>query len=213
MASTIAPPKPESLDLSKERPDFFRAPRTPELVDLPEAAYLAMEGTGAPEQALSEAIPAMYTIAYGLKFRLKRAGRDFKVCPVEGQWWCTDASGDESPDLAQAPDSDWHWRLLLMVPDFVTAEDVEAVKAGARTTKPAVNGASLIRWREGLSVQALHIGPYDSEQPTVEAMRAMMVANHLEPAGRHHEVYLGDPRLAKPEKLRTLLRLPVRRAE
>jgi hypothetical protein len=179
------------------------------MVDLGEAAYLAVEGHGSPEASLAPAMSAIYTVAYGLKFRLKRFGHDFRVCPAEAQWWSVDESGHESPERPPN-DVDWHWRLLLMVPDFVTPDDVETIKASARTTHPEVRRVSLVRFTEGLAVQMLHIGPYDAEEPTIAAMLAFMAGRHLETAGRHHEVYLGDPRRAKPEKLRTLLRQPVR---
>ena len=103
--------KTEQLDLTEQRREFFCAGRTPQLVYLAEASYLAMEGAGRPEETLSAAIGAMYTAAYGLKFRLKREGDDFKVCPVQAQWWSLEAGGLESPNIGGANPQDWHWRF------------------------------------------------------------------------------------------------------
>jgi hypothetical protein len=201
----------EKTDLFTLRPAFFHAARKPELVELREVSYLAIEGRGAPEQSLPPVIGAMFSVAYGLKFKLKARGCDFKVCPVQAQWWFTDDAGNEAPNIWEARPEQWHWRLLLMVPDFVTAQDVEAVKAAARISNPLVTGIALVRLEEGLAVQVMHFGPYEAEAATIAAMRELMAREGLEAAGRHHEVYLGDPRRAKPEKLKTILRQPVRR--
>jgi hypothetical protein len=207
--TTASKPRAEQTDLTELRPEFFRAGRVPQLVYLPAATYMAMDGKGEPETSLPDAIGAMYTVAYGLKFRLKRLGHDFKVCPVQAQWWFGSAANGAEPGTANA--DDWTWRLLLMVPDYVTPDDLRAVQQSARTTTPQVSRVSLIQLEEGPAVQVVHVGQYDAEAGTIAAMHEFMADQGLEAAGPHHEVYLGDPRRARPEKLRTLLRQRVRK--
>lgn len=119
------------------------------------------------------------------------------VPPLEGLWWAEDMESF----TAARDKSRWHWRLMLMTPPWITAEQVET--AGA------------VRWEqfaEGLCVQTLHVGPYDAEGPVLEQMHHEVIpARDLEMTGRHHEIYLGDPRRTDPERLRTILRQPVRR--
>ena len=208
MATAMRPDT--KTDLTELRPECFKASRAPQVIRLPEASYLALEGAGAPEQALPEAIGALYSIAYGLKFRLKSQGCDFKVCPVEAQWWMLDPRGKEAPDIWDSAPEHWHWRLLIMVPDYVIAEDVEAVKQSARLSNAAVVGVHLIRLEGEPAAQVMHVGPYEAEKPTIDLLRAFIAREGLEPNGRHTEVYLGDPRRTRPEKLRTILRQPVK---
>ena len=205
--------KPLKTDLSREFPAFFKAPAVPELVELPEMSYLALDGEGVPEQALSPAIGAVYPVVYTVKMKLKAQGRDFKVCPIEAQWWFIGDDGSEVPTIADVAPERWRWRLIMMVPDFVTAEDVEAAKAmqASRKNDPLIEKVQLVRLHEGLCVQVMHTGPYDAEAPTIGRMWDFIDAHGLEGAGRHHEVYLGDPRQTRPERLRTLIRQPVRR--
>lgn len=194
----------DKTDLVKQRPEFFRASRTPELVDLPEASFLVIDGSGSPDDAeFQDAIGALYGVAYTVKMTLKAAGKDFKVATFGGSWWIGEPG-------AELPREKWRWQLAMMVPDFVTEGDVTVARLSLASKKklpePAVH---LRRVAPGLCIQAMHIGPYSEEPATIAAMDALMAQRHLRRRGPHHEVYLGDPRRTKPERLKTLLRIPV----
>ena len=204
--------KPTRLDLSRERPEFFRAKAAPEVVRLPAVKYLAIDGGGSPDSPeFQEGIGAMYGVAYTLRAQSRQAGRDYKVSTLEGQWW-SDVTGPTDPDaLWTAPRDSWRWRLLIMVPDFTSKKDVEAAKWALleHHGDETAERVSLEKVKEGLCLQALHVGPYSTEPESIGRMRALMDKKGLKPAGLHHEVYLGDPRRTKPERLKTLLRQPV----
>ena len=205
------------LDLTKLRPDAFRAGREPVIVTLEPAFYLALNGCGNPNEPagdFQESIQALYSVAYPLKMRYKALGMDYKMPPLEALWWAYGNFGDKPRDLSH-PGDDWRWRLLLMVPDYVKRVDLEAVKAEQLEKKnlPAIERVELDLVDEGLCVQVMHIGPYAEETRAIKAMGATMREAGLRACGLHHEVYFNDPGRTAPEKLRTLLRQPVRREE
>jgi hypothetical protein len=152
----------EKIDFYKERPAFFRAPRKPELVDLPEAAFLVVEGTGSPDaQAFQNAVGALYSVAYTLKMTSKKSGRDFKVPTFDGAWWI-DADGRELPR------EQWRWELHMMVPDFVDEVAVQEAKDELTRRNKAVEAPlRLERRRPGQCVQILHVGPYAEEAGSI----------------------------------------------
>jgi hypothetical protein len=187
----------------------------PAIVDVPELSFLAVEGRGSPEsETYQEAIQALYGTAYTLKFSVRNtdAERDFKVAPLEGLWW-----GDvERPSLAelQKDREAWNWRMMIAVPDEVTAAEVAAAtEAAARKRRPTAQAeVRFERFEEGLAAQLMHIGPYSEEAPTIERLHAWVEEQGYELHGRHHEIYLGDPRRTAPERLKTVIRHPVREA-
>ncbi len=192
-------------DLVRERPFFFQAPKRPQLVDLPEEGYLVAAGQGAPgDEAFVQAVADLFNVAYTVKFALKKRGQDFKVPTFEGSWLIDSAAG-------VLPPAEWRWELLMMMPGFVTEEDVEAARASVAERKGVQPAVHLARITQGLCVQAMHVGPYDSETPTLDAMHAFMAQEGLLGRGPHHEVYIGNPQRAKPESLKTILRQPVGR--
>lgn len=192
------------LDLARLRPDFYRASRDPVLVDLPEAAYLVVDGAGSPDgPAFQEAVRTLYSVAYGVKMDLKAKGKDFKVPTFGGSWWIGEPG-------AELPRNQWRWRLTMMMPDFVTEDDVaEARQRFAAKNHLPGPAVSLQRLAFGRCVQAMHIGPYATEPETIRRMEALMTERGLRRRDAHHEVYVGDPRRTAPERLKTLLRLPV----
>ena len=181
-------------------------------LDVAPARVLAVDGEGAPaDQAFQEAIGALYPVAYGLHFALKRRGIAAPVGALEGLWWTPEdlPVGSIVPSAGDAPT--WRWTLFINVPDDATdAEIAQAIEAAARK-RPAATLPRLqvMTVEEGPSAQILHIGPYADERPTIERLHAGIAATGLRPRGRHHEVYLGDPRRSAPERLRTLIRQPV----
>jgi hypothetical protein len=193
------------------RDPFLKATPEPELVTLPAAKFLVFEGEGAPESAAFQtAVGALYGLAYTLKFENRKAGgADFKVSPLEALWW---AKGPKSAfDFQKTPRSRWKWKAMIRLPDAITRAQVEAARK-VLIAKRGDAGASSVtfeRIKEGRAVQVLHVGPYATEPASIEKMQALMQSSHLTPRGYHHEIYLGDPRRAKPEKLKTILRQAV----
>jgi len=195
------------LDLYREYKTEYVAPGQTEVINVGPAQYLAIEGKGAPgSEAFQNAIGALYNVAYTLKMKLK-AKHDYTVCKLEGQWW------SDQKNFADAPQETWQWRLLIRTPDFVTNKELAKVIETliAKGKPPEVAHVKLMKINEGCCLQALHTGSYSSEPVTIAAMLKRAAEEGYSLAGLHHEIYLSDPRRVPPEKLRTILRLPVTR--
>jgi hypothetical protein len=183
-----------------------------EVVDVPPMNFLMIDGHGDPNtaQEYQDAVEALYAVAYKLKFMSKREmGKDYVVPPLEGLWWAEDME-----TFTTARDkSAWDWTMMIMQPEWITQEMVEeAVKQVEKKGLPALSKLYLETYHEGLSVQILHIGSYDDEGPTIARLHNEFIPeNSYEEAGKHHEIYLSDPRKVAPEKLKTVLRQPVRK--
>ena len=184
------------------------------ILNVPERRYLMIDGAGDPNTSVeyAAALAALYPVAYKLKFASKRElGRDYVVPPLEGLWW---ADNMESFTVARDK-SQWYWTMMLMTPDWITEQMFEdaVVQVRAKGEPASLAEVRFECLAEGLCVQTLHIGSYDDEGPVLERMHhEYLPANGLELAGKHHEIYLGDPRRTAPEKLRTILRQPVARS-
>ena len=185
-----------------------------ETLTVPTQRFLAVDGHGDPNTspAYAEAVEALYAVAYTVKFASKRAGRDLVVGPLEGLWYADDAS------VFSARDKDaWSWTMLICQPDWVSDADIGEAIAAARGKAaakkkplPALDRMRVEQLDEGLCEQVLHVGSYDDEAPVLARLHGeLLPAAGLRERGRHHEVYLGDPRRVAPEKLRTILRQPV----
>ncbi|MFC4851963.1 GyrI-like domain-containing protein [Actinophytocola glycyrrhizae] len=198
-------------DVKREHKDLY-APKNREwaLLEVPPQQFIAVSGKGNPNTvpAYPQAVAALYAVAYTLKFASKRAGRDFVVGPLEGLWWAPD------PEVFTARAKDeWQWRMLISQPDWLTAADIKDATETALASKklPAIEQVEHETLHEGRCAQVLHVGSYDDETPIMTALHTeYLPANGLTERDRHHEVYLGDPRRTAPEKLRTVLRQPVR---
>ncbi|MEZ5715554.1 MAG: GyrI-like domain-containing protein [Paracoccaceae bacterium] len=207
----------EKLDFKRRDKALYAArPDGWQRVEIPEMAFLAIDGQGDPNgPGYAAALMALYPMAYGVKFAEKAAGRDFAVPPLEALWWADDPAAFHADDR-----SDWRWTAMLRVPETVTAGAVEAVRAGvlAKQLKKAdgadpglIAAVRLERFAEGDCLQHLHVGPYADEAPVLAALHSeVMPAMGLTFGGKHHEIYLGDPRRVAAEKLKTILRQPVR---
>jgi hypothetical protein len=199
-----------TLDLRRETPQLYSAPRTPVLLEVPELTYLQIDGHGDPNTApeYAEAVEALYAVAYTIRFALKRGpqGLDAAVMPLEGLWWTSDMARFSTDDK-----SAWDWTLMIRVPDLVDDDAVEQARADAARKKPrpALGRVRLATHADGPSAQVLHVGPYSAEGPTVERLHRFIADNGFALTGKHHEIYLGDPRRAAPERLRTIIRQPV----
>ncbi len=200
----------EKIDLFKLHKNDYAMPRKPVLVNIGKATYLAIGGTGAPGgESFTDKIGALYGVAFTMKMTRKFAGRqDYAVCKLECQWWAGGCEGN----FSEVPRDQWCWRLLIRTPDFIEAEELDkavAVLLDKGKTR-LVREVRLEPLIEGRCVQMLHVGPYEREHKTIELMRSFAEKNALQFHGRHHEIYLSDPRRVAPEKLRTVLRMPVR---
>ena len=205
----------EKIDLKREWKAFYSAPgKEFELVEVPEFSFLMVDGRGDPNTAKSyrEAIEGLYAVAYGLKFMSKKElKKDFAVAPLEGLWWADD------PDKfhRQLDRDSWEWTAMIHMPRWIDASMYSAAceQAGAKKELPALARMRLERYLEGLSVQIMHTGPYAQEGPTLLRLHEQYLPEHgLREAGKHHEIYLSDPRRTDPARLKTILRQPVMRA-
>ena len=198
----------EKIDLYKLNKSAYVAKRKPVMVELEPARYLTIDGQGAPGgQEFTACIGALYGMAFTIKMTRKFGGlQDYGVCKLEGLWW-----SDSTPDLGKMKPEEWCWKLLIRTPDFVTRADL--AKAVATLLKRGkgqeVKRVKLEELKEGTCVQMLHVGPYDKECETIALMKAFAESKGRRFHGRHHEIYLSDPRRVPPERLKTILREPV----
>lgn len=205
----------QKVDLKKSLGALYN-PRgsAPALVTPPPLQLLAVEGAGDPNTSASwsDAVGALYSAAYTLKFMLKKSGAapDFAVMPLEALWWVAEGEPFSLDDKRN-----WLWRALIVVPDFVTRAHVDEALAQARRKKnePALDNVVFTGCAEGPSAQILHIGPYADEVPTVARLRAFIAEQGYLQMGKHHEIYLSDPQRTAPEKMKTIIRLPVGQVE
>lgn len=195
----------KTLDSYQARRGQFR------VLDIPDLRYLAVDGHGDPNTSLvyTEALEALYPVAYTLKFASKRElGRDYVVPPLEGLWWADDVAV-----FTTARDkSKWRWTMLLMVPDWIEPALIEtAIRTVGAASPPArLDDVRVQSLSEGRCVQTLHVGSFDDEGPVLLRMHEEFIPSQgLQLTGTHHEVYFSDARKVAPEKLRTLLRQPV----
>jgi hypothetical protein len=207
--ATAPPPVATKIDLGKLHRADYVAPKKPVLLTLEPARYLAIEGQGAPgDIAFTTRIGALYALAYAVKMTRRFSGQtDYTVSRLEARYWA-DA---EAPCFADLPKDRWRWQLLIRTPDFVTPEELtRAVAALAEKGKaPEASEVRLETLDEGRCVQMLHMGPYDRTGDTVATMVALAEREGLEFHGRHHEIYISDPRRVEPARLKTILRHPV----
>jgi hypothetical protein len=203
----------EKIDLYKQHKDQYVSPKSPVLVTADEAMYLGISGRGAPGgPEFTDKVGALYGVAYTIKMTRKFAGRqDYVVCKLEGQWWLDDLQ----KDFASVSRDEWNWKLMIRTPDIVAEDELQkAVSVLIEKGKsPQVREVKLESISEGLCVQMLHLGPYDHEAETIAAMKDFAEQQRLEFHGRHHEIYLSDPRRVPPERLKTILRQPVRKKQ
>lgn len=200
---------PITVDLRRELAELYTAPAAPVVLNVPELTYLMVDGRGNPNSApeYAEAVQALYAVAYAIRFALKRRPDpvDAPVMPLEGLWWVPDMSTFTVEDK-----SAWQWTLLILQSGHVTPELLsEAREAAGRKGRPGLDRVRLDGYAEGRAVQVLHRGPYSEEGPTVAALHRFIADQGLQLAGRHHEIYLGDPRRTAPDRLRTIIRQPV----
>ena len=201
------------VDLKKEI-STYTAPRGRfEIVTVPPMRHLVIDGAGDPNtaQEYADALASLYPVAYALKFLSKRElDRDYVVMPLEALWWADDMAAF----TAARDKSRWRWTAMILVPEWLTDDHVGTAieRTRAKGGAPSLGALRVETLDEGLCVQTLHIGSYDDEAPVLERLHDEFIPTEgLRMTGRHHEIYLSDPRRAAPEKLRTILRQPVER--
>ena len=208
-----------AFDFKKEFKEFYLPKNTPEIVEVPRANYLAVRGTGDPNQeggAYQQALNVLYAVAYTLKMSYKSSYRipgffEYVVPPLEGLWQQDGVDGVDYANKAA-----FRWISLIRLPDFVSPEDFRwAVETASAKKKLDCSSAEFLTLEEGLCVQILHVGPFDDEPATVALMDAFLRQNGYEndfsERRLHHEIYLTDARKTPPEKWRTVIRHPVRK--
>lgn len=203
----------QTYDIKRHRRDLY-APSSADfqIVEVPPLDFLMVDGHGDPNTSTSyrEAVEALYTASYAVRAAAKAAlGRVHTVSPLEGLWTADDLAVYRTRDKGA-----WHWTMMIAQPTWITADLAEDALTAARRRRglPALDLLRLERYPEGRSVQILHVGSYDDEAPTLERLHEEFLPAHgLQPTGRHHEIYLSDPRRTEPARLRTILRQPVGR--
>ena len=209
-----------AFDYKKAYKEFYLPPKTPGIVTVPAMNFLAVRGHGDPNEedgAYRQALELLYAVAYTIK--MSKLGRhrlegyfDYVVPPLEGLWWQEDTQG-----VDYARKGDFRWISLIRLPEFVTKAAFDwAIREAAEKKGRDFSAVEFFSWEEGLCVQCMHLGPYDDEPVTVAAMEEYARGQGYEldfSQGRfHHEIYLSDARRCKPEKRKTVIRQPVRRA-
>lgn len=207
-----------TTDFKKTQKELYLPRTAPSIIDVPAMKFLAVDGAGDPNTSpdYASAIELLYGLSYSIKMNNK-ARAEYVVAPLEGFW---ESSDDFRGGGAPLPDKNkLVWTAVIRQPDFVTDEIVAEAKKALAIKKPNldVSRAKLITFVEGLCVQALHIGSYDSEPATVSAIEKFAhdegYALDMSSVRRHHEIYLSDPRRVAPEKLKTVIRHPVKKCK
>jgi hypothetical protein len=201
----------EKIDFKKRLKHLYRpSARTPVVVEVPPMNFLMIDGKGDPNSApaYQEAVEALYAVAYALKFMVKKGPQavDYGVLPLEGLWWVEDMRLFSVEDKGA-----WQWTMMIMQPDYVDAELYTAALAQVEAKKkpPALGRMRFETYDEGLSAQIMHIGSYADEEPTIEKLHQFIADEGYQRRGKHHEIYLGDPRRTAPERLKTVIRQPM----
>ncbi len=197
-----------NIDLKKTYRDHYTAKKNPTIVDVPARPFLMIDGYGDPNTATEyrDAVQALYPIAYGFRAAIKAAsGVAYTVMPLEGLWWVPDMTAFDPADK-----SIWSWTAMICLPEAITDTMIDEVIPAVTDKKHLVAGsmARVETLTEGVAAQILHIGPYAEEAPTIDTLHRFIGDNGRVRTGKHHEIYLSDPRKADPAKLRTIIRQP-----
>ena len=210
-----------AFDYKKEYKEYYMPPQKPAVVTVPPMNFAAVRGMGDPNEeggVYKQSISLLYGIAYTIKMSKKGNHQiegyfDYVVPPLDGLWW---QEGEEGLDDTQK--ENFQWISMIRLPEFVTKEEFDwAVKEATEKKNTDFSKVEFFTYAEGLCVQCMHIGPYDKELATIEAMDAFAMQEGYEPdmggSRYHHEIYLSDPRRCKPERLKTVIRHPVRKTD
>ena len=199
------------LDLKRKYRHLYNpTPKAVTLIEAPAFNFLMVDGAGDPNTApeYEAAVNALYSVAYTLKFMIKKSDKpiDYTVMALEGLWWSDDMSS-----FVVARKDDWKWTMMILQPECVTPEWVNRAVAEAARKRDlaALPKLRFESYQEGLCAQIMHIGPYADEGPTIATVHAFISANGYRPNGKHHEIYLSDPRKTAPALMKTIFRQPI----
>lgn len=208
-----------AFDFKKEYKEFYMPKKQPEIVEVPKANYIAVRGAGDPNEeggAYKQAIGVLYAVAYTLKMSYKTDHKiagffEYVVPPLEGFWWQEGVDGINYADKAA-----FKWISVIRLPDFITRDDFDwAVETASKKKKLDCSSAEFLTIEEGLCVQIMHIGSFDSEPESVALMDKYLAENGCEndisESRLHHEIYLSDVRKSAPEKWKTVIRHPIKK--
>jgi len=204
---------PAKVDFKKSMKEFFQ-PSVKEvvLVEVPEIQFLMIDGMGSPgdSQEYQDALAALYPVAFKTKFLSKVTGKDYIVPPLEGLWWA-----DDMNDFTEGNRDKWKWTMMIMQPDWITQEitdeAIEITKENKPELKDSISKLRLEKYKEGKAAQIMHIGPYSEEGSNIEKVHKFIESKGGTFSGlkqKHHEIYLSDPRKAKPQNMKTVIRQP-----
>ena len=201
-------------DLKKQFPEFYKPSRDPHIIDVPEMKFFMVDGTGYPgdNPLYQEAMQLLYGVSFTLKMKImKPTGRDYVVPPLEGLWWADDMKVF-AEDYMKRKD-EWKWTSMIRIPDFVSEDQIKKGLQAFKESKKPENFDKLRyqSYTEGTVVQVLHVGPFSEEGPVIEKMHEYAINQGYSLHKKHHEIYLSDPRRTKPEKLRTVIRQPIKK--
>ena len=210
-----------AFDFKKEYKEFYMPKNKPEIVNVPKVNYIAVRGKGNPNEeggAYQKAVSVLYAVAYTLKMSYKTNYKiegffEYVVPPLEGFWWQDNVDG-----VDYSSKGTFNWISVIRLPDFVTRKDFDwAVETASKKKKIGCSDAEFLTVEEGLCVQIMHMGAFDDEPATVTAMDAYLVENGYEndftDVRLHHEIYMSDARKVAPEKWKTVIRHPIRKAK
>jgi hypothetical protein len=198
----------DKLDLRKEHKVLYNAKAKPSVVEVPDLNYIMIDGMGDPNtsEEFMEAMEALYGASYTLKFSFKKEKEmDWTVMGLEGLWWA-----DDMGDFIALNKGKWKWTMMIMQPGFVMEKDLLDAKKRLEEKKgnPAIAKLRMERYNEGLSAQIMHIGPFSTEGPTIRTLHGFIVSQGGSLSGKHHEIYLSDPRKVPEDRWRTIIRQP-----
>jgi hypothetical protein len=199
------------IDFKKELKHLYNpSPKKVGVIEVSRMNFLMIDGSGDPNtaQEYKDAVEALFAVSYALKFMVKNAkGIDYGVLPLEGLWW-----SDDMDHFSMENKDAWKWTSMIMQPEYVTeglvSKALEQLKK--KKTLATLSKMRFESFHEGLSAQIMHIGPYSAEGPTITRLHNFIKENDYELRGKHHEVYLSDPRRSAPERLKTVIRQPMK---
>ena len=209
-----------AFDFKKEYKEFYMPENKPEIVNVPKANYIAVRGKGNPNEvggAYQQAVGVLYAVAWTLKMSYKTDHKiegfiEYVVPPLEGFWWQDGVCGVDYSDK-----NSFNWISVIRLPDFITKADFDwAVETASEKKKMDCSSAEFLEVEEGLCVQIMHIGPFDNEPKTVAIMDAYLqkngYVNDINDVRLHHEIYMSDARKVSPDKWKTVIRHPIKKA-
>ncbi len=203
---------PKKIDYKKDFPALYRpGKKAPVFVEVPPMTFFMIDGKGDPNtaQEYAEAIECLYAVSYALKMKIikkETPSKDYVVPPLEGLWYMEDMA-----TWSMKNKNEWQWTMMIRVPDFASKKQIDRAITIAKAAKnpPALPKLRVEEYNEGFSVQILHIGSYDQEHENIMRIHEFAKAEGYALRGKHHEIYLSDPRKTDAVKLKTVLRQPI----